>query len=264
MSETAFELPAPQPMYRRVFSVWRRHQRVYFKFLLANILPPFLEPLMVILALGVGLASYMGLVGGVSYAVFLAPGMMAASPMWSSSFETTYGTFIRMEYEKIYEAILGSPVSFVEMLLGELLWVASKASMFSLGVLLVVGSFGLVGSWWSLLVPLLGFLGGMIFALLGILVTSQVREINNFNFYLTGVITPMYFFSGAIFPLEQLPGPLRHFCALLPMTYLVSLMRACCMGRFTPGLILDLAVCLAYCAALCPLAASQLRKRIVV
>ena len=64
--------------------------------------------------------------------------------------------------------IVGIGALLVMMLLGELLWVASKAAMFSLGVLLVVGSFGLVGSWWSLLVPLLGFLGGMIFALLAV------------------------------------------------------------------------------------------------
>jgi lipooligosaccharide transport system permease protein len=264
MNDAAFDLPVPPPSMERIFAVWRRHQRVYFKFFLANVLPPFLEPLMVILALGVGLAAYMKLIQGVPYAEFLAPGMIAASPMWSASFETTYGTFIRMEYEKIYEAILASPVSFVEMVVGEVLWVASKCSMFSFGVLLVVVSFGLVGSWWALLVVPLGFLGGMVFALLGILVTSQVKEINNFNFYLTGVVTPMFFFSGAFFPLSELPRGLYDFALALPMTHLVALMRACCTGRFDPGLAVNLAVLFAYCALFWPLVVKMLRRRIVV
>ncbi|MEA2063231.1 MAG: ABC transporter permease [Gemmatimonadota bacterium] len=257
-------LPEPKHSLRRIFSVWRRYQKVYFKFFLANVLPPFLEPLMVILALGVGLAAYMKLVDGVSYAAFLAPGMIAASVMWSASFETTYGTFIRMEYERIYEAILASPVSFVEMVLGELLWVASKCSIFSLGVLIVVSSFGLISSWWAFLAIPLGFTGGVVFALLGILVTSKVREINNFNFYITGVMTPMFFFSGAFFPLSELPGPLYKFALMMPMTHLVALMRACCMGRFHPGLLLNMAVLVVFCMVLWPLSVAMLRRRIVV
>jgi len=77
MNDAAFDLPVAPPSMGRIFSVWRRHQRVYFKFFLANMLPPFLEPLMVILALGVGLAAYMKLIQGMSYAAFLAPGMIA-------------------------------------------------------------------------------------------------------------------------------------------------------------------------------------------
>lgn len=264
MSDTAFDLPRPQPSWRRVLAVWRRFQRVYFKFFLANVLPPFLEPLMFILALGVGLASYVGAVNGLSYAVYLAPGMIGATAMWGASFETTYGTFFRMEYEKIYDAILGSPVSFREMLAGEVLWVSSKCALFSLGVLIVVGSFGLVGSWWSLMVVPLGFIGGMLFALMGILVTSRVQEINNFNFYLTGLITPMFYFSGAIFPLEHFPDWLRTLCLMMPFTHLVRLLQAFVWGDFSFSLLLNLAVVLGFLVVLWPLAATLLRRRIVV
>jgi lipooligosaccharide transport system permease protein len=256
--------PAAPPAFHRVLAVWRRHQRVYFKFLLPNMLPPFLEPLMMILALGVGLSSYMGLVSGERYTSYLAPGMIAVSVMWSASFETTYETFFRMEYEKIYEAILASPVSFFEMMTGEVLWVSTKTAMFSLGVLLVVSLAGLIESWWALLVLPAGFLGGVVFALMGMLVTSKVQEINNFNFYLTGVITPMFLFSGAVFPLDGLPPLLQGFCRVLPMTHLVALMRSCCEGSFSPRVLVSLAVCLGYCVLLWPLVYTQLRKRVVV
>ena len=264
MTDPGYTLTEPQARLLRIFAVWRRHQRVYFKFLVANAMPPFLEPLILLLALGIGLAGYIGTIGGVSYAAYLAPGMMAASSMWSASFETTYGTFIRMEYEKIHDAILAGPVSFLDMFMGEVLWVCSKCSMFSLGVLLVVASFGLVHSWWALLVAPAGFLCGMVFSLMGLLVTSRVREINNFNVYLTGMITPMFFFSGAMFPLDNLPAFFRYICLCMPLTHVVALMRAFCEGVFDTGLILNLLVLLGYCTLLWPAAVPLLRRRIVV
>ncbi|MBN2288024.1 MAG: ABC transporter permease [Candidatus Glassbacteria bacterium] len=264
MNSSGIALPEPQARPLRVLAVWRRHQRVYFKFLVANVIPPFLEPLMMLLALGLGLADYIGAIGGGGYTEFLAPGMIAISVMFSATFETTYGTFIRMEYEKIYDAQLASPTSFFEMLLGEVAWVCSKCSIFSLGVLLVVGAFGLIPSWWSLLAVPAGFLGGMVFALMGLLVTSQVREINNFNFYMTGIITPMFFFSGVMFPLDSLPDFLQYACLCLPLTHLVAVMRAVSAGVFETALLGHLSVLLAYAAVLWPLAVVLLRRRILV
>lgn len=264
MAENEFVLPLPAASLRRVVAVWQRYRRVYFKFLFANIIPPVLEPLFFLLGIGVGLAAYMGLVQGLDYAVFLAPGMMAISPMWSASFETTYGTYFRMEYEHIYDAILATPVSFREMMLGEVLWVSTKASIFSLIVLGVTATFGLVHSWWSLLVPLLGFITGTMYAMMGIIVTSNVREINNFNFYITGLLTPQFYFCGAVFPLDQLPVALKAVCQVLPLTHVIALMRAFCLGSFQPGLLVNLTVCLAWCGALWPLAEWMLKKRIVV
>ncbi|MBW7997384.1 MAG: ABC transporter [Candidatus Glassbacteria bacterium] len=262
--DRGFELARPASGLVRVLAVWKRFRRVYFKFLLANMIPPVLEPLFFILGLGVGLSAYLGLVDGVEYAVFLAPGMMAISPMWSASFETTYGTYMRMEYEHIYDAILASPVSFGEMMLGETLWVSSKAAAFSLVVVGVTALFGLVHSWWALLVPVAGFVTGAIYALMGIIVTSKVREINNFNFYMTGVLTPQFYFCGAVFPLEQLPPLLRSVCYVLPLTHVVELMRSFCLADFHSGLWINVVVCLAWAAVLWPLAERLLRRRIVV
>ena len=264
MAEAGFALPAPAGSLTRVIAVWKRFRRVYFKFLFANIIPPVLEPFFFILGIGVGLAAYMGLVEGVEYAVFLAPGMMAISPMWSASFETTYGTYMRMEYEHIYDAILASPVSFREMLLGEVLWVSTKAAVFSLVVLAVTSIFGLVHSWWALLVPLMGFITGIIYALTGIIVTSNVREINNINFYITGMLTPQFYFCGAVFPLDQLPAVLKAVCQFFPLTHIIALMRAFCLGSFRPGLLAHLAACALWCAVLWPLAERMLKKRIIV
>lgn len=264
MPELSLEMVRPAASLVRVLAVWKRFRKVYFKFLLANMVPPVLEPLFFILGLGVGLSAYLGLVQGVDYAVFLAPGMMAISPMWSASFETTYGTYMRMEYEHIYDAILASPVSFREMMLGEVLWVSSKAAAFSLIVVGVTAVFGLVQSWWALLVPVAGFITGVIYALMGIIVTSKVREMNNFNFYMTGVLTPQFYFCGAVFPLDQLPPLLRSICYVMPLTHVVELMRSFCLAHFHTGLLLNLLVCLAWVAVLWPLAYRLLRARIVV
>lgn len=264
MPDMNLALVRPAASVVRVLAVWQRFRKVYFKFLLANMIPPVLEPLFFILGMGVGLSAYLGLVDGVDYAVFLAPGMMAISPMWSASFETTYGTYMRMEYEKIYDGILASPVSFREMMLGEVLWVSSKASAFSLIVVLVTAVFGLVQSWWALLVPLAGFATGAIYALMGMIVTSKVREISNFNFYMTGVLTPQFYFCGAVFPLEQLPVAFRAVCYLMPLTHVVELMRSCCLAHFHAGLIINILACLGWLIVLWPVAYRLLRGRIVV
>jgi len=264
MTDPLFIPPEPQPSWRRVLAVWRRHQRVYCKFLWANAMPPLLEPVMFLLALGVGMAAYVGAVDGVSYAAFLAPGMIGTTAMWSASFETTYGTFFRMEYEKIYDGILGSPVSFNEMLAGELLWVSSKCALFSLIVLCVVSAAGLIHSWWALLCVPLGFAAGLLFSLMGFLVTSRVREVNNFNFYLTGVIGPMFYFSGAVFPLDQLSGWMKALCMALPFTHVVALLQAAARGDFSGPVLWRLAALVGFTAALWPLAFRMLRKRILV
>jgi len=248
----------------RVMAVFKRFRKVYFKYVLANILPPVLEPLLFLLGLGVGLSYYMGMVDGVNYAAFLAPGMMAISPMFSASYECCYGTYMRMEYERIYDAILASPVSYFEMMSGELLWVSAKGAVFSLIVLLMVAPFGLILSWWVVLVPVVGFFAAVIYALMAMVVTSKVREITNFNFFLTGVLAPQFYFSGAVFPLEQVPVAVRAFCYLFPVTHVVAIMRALALGSFHAGLLLNAAVMAAWIALLWPLAYTMLKRRIVV
>lgn len=227
---------------RRIVAVWRRHQRSYFKHLIANGLPPFMEPLMFILALGFGLGKYISEMEGLSYVAFIAPAMMATSSFYTAAFETTYGTFIRMEYQKTYYNILSSPVTFRDIYFGELLWCGTKGFMFSACVLAVISLFGLVKFPYVFLTPIIGFINAIVFGVIGFFVTGFTKSINNFNLFFTGLLTPMFFFSGTFFPLSELPVIFQKIAYFLPLTHSVILMRSLANNVVSPQLLLHLVV----------------------
>ena len=95
-------------------------------------------------------------------------------------------------------------------------------------------------------------------------VTSFVRNINHFNFYFTGFLSPMFFFSGTIFPLDSLPRALRPLAEILPLTHAVRLTRSLALGRFSSMILADLAFLLVATLGAGYFAIRRLKKRIVV
>lgn len=216
------------PSFRaRIMSIWYRHFRVYASSLVSNALPPFLEPLIFLFGIGLGLGGRIGDIQGIPYEQFLAAGLLVTSSMYTAAFECTYGTFIRLEFDKVYDGMLGAPLSARDLLLGEILWAGTKGLFFSLAVLLIVLLSGMLPFQpWVLLTPLVGFLTGLMFGVLSLLVTSVVRNINHFNFYFTGFLSPMFFFTGVVFPIEELPYAwLRGLAEVFPLTHSVRLVR---------------------------------------
>lgn len=223
---------SPPPLGSRLFSVWFRHYRVYSKNLVSNGFPPFLEPLFFLAGVGLGLGQYMGLIEGTSYMMFLASGIIAPPPMFTASYECTFGTFIRLEFDKVYDGMIAASLTTRDLFVGEILFCGTKGFFFSGAVLCVIYPFGLIASPMGLLAPLGGFLTGLMFAVLGLLITSFVTNINHFNFYFTGLVTPMFFFSGVVFPLSSLPVFLRPVAEIFPLTHATRLIRAFCFNRF--------------------------------
>lgn len=249
---------------RRIFAVWLRHRQVYFKNLVANGLPPFLEPLFFLLAIGIGLGRHLGKsIGGMEYAVYMAPGLPAMSAMFTASYETTIGTLVRLKYAKVYAALQATPATTKEIFWGEIFWCGTKGLMFSACIVAILWCFGIGLTPAAVLIPPLGFLTGMIFAGMGFIVTSFVREFSNFNFYFTGVLSPLAFFSGLFFPVEQLPSFLPWLAWALPLSHVISLMRACLCGTATLGADprLHLLYLVLLTALVCPLGVRLLQRR---
>jgi lipooligosaccharide transport system permease protein len=164
---------------------------------------------------------------------FVASGVILFGPLYSASFECTYGTFIRLHYDKTYDGMLAAPLSPRDILLGEIFWAASKSAFYCTVVLCVVSVFGFIGTPGSLLSPIMGFLTGLLFAVAALLVTSFVRyNLDHFNFYFTGFLSMSFFFCGSFFPISQLPAPLDFVAELLPLTHLLRLERALCFGTW--------------------------------
>lgn len=253
----------PPPIYSRLFSVWYRHFRVYTKNLVSNGLPPFIEPLFFLAGVGLGLGKYVGLIDGAEYITFLAAGVIVPPAMFTSAYECTFGTFIRLEFDKVYDGMISASITIYDLLIGEMLFAGTKSLFFSFAVLTVVSAFGLIPSPFAVLCPLVGFMTGLMFAALSLFITSFVKNINHFNFYFTGLLTPMFFFSGIIFPLKDLPAPLRIAAEFLPLTHSASLMRSLCFGRFPVRLAFDLAYMALFTAVFGALAIRMLKKRIL-
>jgi len=221
----------------RLLAVLARHWWVYRSTIVANALPAFLEPILFLTAVGLGLGGYVeGGVNGLPLAAFMGPGALAMTAMFTAAFETSYGTFVRLAYQKTYDGMLATPLTPRDVFLGEVLWCGCKGAMFTavvLGVYLVFGGFR---GWWPhlqptmVLVPVVGFCCAMIFASLGLVVTAFIKNLNNFNFFITGALTPMSLFSGMVFPVGDLPHGARELAYALPLFHVTELNRLLLFG----------------------------------
>jgi lipooligosaccharide transport system permease protein len=231
------------------FGVWRvaeRNLRVWRRFAGASTLGNFGEPLLYLLALGYGLGSIMPRVEGMSYAEFIAPGLVVSTVMYTATFEGTFGSYTRLETQRTFDAILATPITIGELVAGEVLWGGLKASFGAAIVLSVIRLFGLVGSWSALWVIPLGFAAGIMFTAMALVVTALSESYESFNYYFTLVVAPMFLFSGIFFPLQQLPGWVDHVSHLLPLTHAVELARGCVRGTAGVGELWHLGAIVAF------------------
>jgi lipooligosaccharide transport system permease protein len=256
--------PGQYPSLRlRLYSVWFRHMRVYTKHLLSNGFPPFLEPLIFLVGIGLGLGRFIETMDGLPYLVFLGTGLPVTAAMWTSAFECSFGTFIRLEFEKVYDGMLAAPLTAENLIVGEILWAGTKGLFFSFSVVLILLLFGIVQLPHALLAPVIGFLTGLMFGCLSLYITSFVKTINHFNFYMTGLLSPMFFFSGVVFPTNELPRVVRPFAELVPLTHSVQLVRAVALSDYRPRHLADLAYIVIFIAVIGYLAVKRLKKRLV-
>jgi lipooligosaccharide transport system permease protein len=247
----------------RLYGVWFRHFKVYTKSLISNGLPPFLEPLIFLAGIGLGMNMYIKEMNGIPYITFLATGLPITAAMFTAAFECSYGTFIRLEFDKVYDGMLAAPLSVGDILIGEILWAGTKGLFFSFAVILVVSAFGLVPLPWSLTTPVIGFLTGIMFASLSLFITSFVSNINHFNFYFTGFLSPMFFFSGVVFPLNNLPSTLRWVAEIFPLTHSVRITRSLDLATFSPVLLADLLFIVVFTLVIGWLAIRRLKRKLI-
>jgi lipooligosaccharide transport system permease protein len=254
----------PPSLGSRLFSVWFRHMRVYTRNLISNGLPPFLEPVIFLVGVGLGLGRYIQSMDSLPYLVFLATALPVTSAMFTSAYECTFSTFVRLEYQKAYDGMVAAPVTVTDLFVGELLWAGTKGIFFSACVVLVMTLFGAIPMPVGLVALPIGFLTGTMFGAISLLVTSFVQNINHFNFYFTGFLSPMFFFSGTVFPIDSLPPFLRPFAEILPLTHAIRLTRSLVIARLSPVLLADLAFLVVVTVVVGYLAIRRLRSRIVV
>ena len=239
-NSTVDRFKLPELTYR-VWKVWLRDWDVFMKTWKVNFFPPLLEPIFYLAALGFGLGGFIPQIQGLSYIQFIAPALVSISIMNSAFFECTYGSFVRMYYQKTFDGIIATPISIEEVIAGELLWGATRSLISSSIVLAVVAAFGLISSPLFILILLIGFAGGLMFSSMGMCFTSLAPNIDFFNYPAFLFITPMFLLSGTFFPLASLPTFMQIFAkAVLPLTQVVSLTRSSMFGNLESSLLISL------------------------
>lgn len=247
----------------RSLRVWQRNRDVFFKLWKSEVPGVFAEPLLILLAMGLGLGAYVVLEDGERYIEFIAPGIVAAYAMFSASFECTYGSFIRMEYQKTYDAIITTPLNIEDVVLGEILWGATRSLITACAVMLVITAFGLVSSPWALLALPLAVVSGIMFSSIALFFTSLSPAIYSFNYYFTLFITPMFFFSGVFFPLNEFPTMIQHLSWIAPLTSVTNLMRAVISGSPGDGSWWSLAIMVGIIIIFFPLSLLRMKRRLL-
>lgn len=266
--KTPFFTIAWRDITLRFLPVWRRNWKVYLKTWKVSFLPPLFEPILYLVSFGIGFRLLIDSVPykmtEVPYIAFMAPGLIAAGIMNGSFFETTYSSFVRMYYQKTFDAIMSAPVSVEEVVLGEIAWGVTRSLITSAIMLCVTAAFGLLSFPDALLVLPVALLGGFGFACLGMTFTGIIPNIDLFNIPTFLLITPMFLFSGTFFPLDTMPEWVQSVAYFLPLTHLVNLVRSLCLGLPDIGeVLLSVAYLAVFSGIFLVLALATMRRRLI-
>ena len=209
----------------------------------------FFEPLFYLLSIGFGLGRLVGDVNGpegqpIPYALFVAPALLAASAMNGAITESTFNFFFKLTYDKTFASILTTPMSPVDISLGELAWALIRGALYTLGFMAVMVLMGLVRSPLILLTLPGAILIGFAFAAVGMAATSFMRTWQDFDL-IQLVVLPMFLFSGTFFPLDSFPEVARILIQLTPLYHGVDLLRGLAVGVVGPATLVHVAYLLA-------------------
>jgi len=248
---------------KQAFRVWQREVSVYKYVYKSTIISNLMDPLIYLMALGFGLGAYVNRMQGLPYIQFIAPGLISSSIMTAATFETTINTFVRIHFDRIYEAMMATPVTVEDIAVGEMMWAMTRSTIYATVMLGVVTVLGLTKSWYAIFVPFMGALGGLMFATLGLTYTSFLKSIDQVNFYMTLFITPLFLFSGVFYPIDALPQVVKTIAFLSPLYHLVEVVRPLVLGTAGYGILLHLGWILAFVLVFTVLPVNLLRKKLV-
>jgi lipooligosaccharide transport system permease protein len=231
-------VPAPEPRERRL----RRLERPALTGVLVREIVNFssywksatfsstVEPTIYLLAFGFGFGSLVSRIGGYRYVEFVGTGTVATAVLFSSAFPAMFGTFVKYQFQRTYDAILAAPVDTEELVTAESLWIAARAAFFGCFPIVIGFFFGLDPSWGMLTIPFIAFLAGLGWTCFGILIAAVLKSIDDFSYVTSTVITPLFLVAGTFFPLTGLPDWVHFASNANPLFHCVELVHHACFG----------------------------------
>lgn len=219
----------PESVY--VLAVYNRQYRVFRKLLGSSLVSNVANPILFLFAFGFGMGSFIDTMSGMDYLTFVVAGMIGYSAAFAASFETSIGAFTRYFLQKNWDAILSTPVTLAELMMGEILWASVKALFSAICVLIVGWLWGGVPNSFEPLIALpIVFLGSVCFACAGLVATAYAKGYEFFAYFFTFWITPMFVFCGVFFDIGRFPDFIQYLAWGFPMTHLVAAIRPLTAG----------------------------------
>jgi lipooligosaccharide transport system permease protein len=267
-ASTSAILSASMPSFRRARRIVQRNVLVY-KHTWMVIVSGFFEPVFYLLGIGLGLGSMAGNVGGLSYAAFIAPGLLASSCMNGAISDGFFNIFFKLYYEKTYDGILATPMRVSDIAFGEMLWALTRGSIYAAAFIVVVLVIGetagprMILSGWAVLALPAAILISAAFAAIALCITSFVRKIQDFDTVMGLIVMPMFLFSGTFFPVSGLPEAAQWIIPVVPLYHAVELLRGLTAGLVGPALLVHAAYLLVVGAAAFFVAMHRLEGKLI-
>ncbi len=227
-------------------AVYEHHWLLYVRTWRGSIIGNFAQPALFLVAMGIGLGSYVDAgggaqaLGGVSYLQWLAPALLVSTVMQGSVFEATFPVLAGFHWIRRFHGMVATPISPYSIAAGLLAWVSTRATLVGAIFMVVIVVFGAAATPGIVLTVAVGTLTALAFAGPIAAYMSTQRDTTSFNSIWRFGITPLFLFSGTFFPISQLPEPLQVVAWLLPLWHGVDLGRSLALGTAgeEPGLML--------------------------
>jgi len=245
-----------------LYVFWIRQVKKFFR-VPARIFGSLGQPLLYLVALGLGLGSAVGSVGDTSYISYLVPGIMGLTVLFASMFSGI--ELITDRRFGFLRETLVAPVRRIWVYLGMAAGGATIATLQGMLVFFLGLLFGFSpASWWVALaaIPVM-FLIALLFTMVALMMATKIRDFQSFPIIINFVIFPLFFLSGAIFPLEGIPKGLEVVTQLNPLTYGIDLLREVVVGAGFYSIGLGFAVLIGL-NLLCIVWGAQLFKKMTI
>ena len=217
----------------RAQRIWEKNYLAYRR-LWKVVFSGFFEPVFYLFAVGIGVGALAGdvtLPGGqaVTYASFVAPALMAASAMNGAVIETTFNIFFKLQFGKVYEGILTTPMQPMDIAIGEIGWALLRGLLYSTAFLGVMWGLGMTHSWLAIFAVPAATLVGFAFGAAGLAAATWMKSWQDFDL-VTLVTMPLFLFSGTLFPIDVYPSWLQWVVKVSPLYHGAELLRGLTLG----------------------------------
>ena len=247
---------------RSVTGIWFRHALVLRRTWIPSSTWYFVEPFVALMALALGVGALVGDVNGVPYARFVTPGIIAGSAMFHAIFECSWGAFFRIQ-KGLYETTMTAPVNTREIAMGDISWAMSRALITATCIGTVAAILGWIDPLTIFGILLVAAMIGMQFGAMGLIFAALSPNVHILSLTFTVVASPLFFFSGAFFPVSVLPGWVEPIAWVAPLTPLVHLARGFVTESLDISHLYSALYVLVLTAVMFPIASRLLHRRLV-